>query len=61
MITVIGSVNMDLIATTPRLPEPGETVSGIRFHHSPGRQGRQPGAGGPACGRFGPDGGRHRQ
>src|SRR5688572_18736851 len=28
MITVFGSINMDLIATTERLPKPGETVAG---------------------------------
>lgn len=28
MITVFGSINMDLIATTSRLPKPGETVAG---------------------------------
>ena len=39
MITVIGSVNMDLIATTPRLPEPGETVTGSDFATAPGGKG----------------------
>ncbi|MBC7283249.1 ribokinase [Hoeflea sp.] len=39
MITVIGSVNMDLIATTPRLPEPGETVTGTDFSTAPGGKG----------------------
>lgn len=39
MITVIGSVNMDLIATTPRLPEPGETVSGTDFTTAQGGKG----------------------
>lgn len=28
MITVLGSINVDLIATAERLPEPGETVAG---------------------------------
>ncbi len=31
MITVFGSINMDLIATTARLPKPGETVAGNGF------------------------------
>ncbi len=31
MITVFGSINMDLVATTPRLPKPGETVPGTGF------------------------------
>ncbi|MEM5471304.1 ribokinase [Hoeflea sp. AS60] len=39
MITVIGSVNMDLIATTPRLPEPGETVTGTDFATAQGGKG----------------------
>ncbi|MDZ7600518.1 MAG: ribokinase [Hoeflea sp.] len=39
MITVIGSVNMDLIATTDRLPEPGETVTGTDFATAPGGKG----------------------
>jgi len=39
MITVIGSVNMDLIATTPRLPEPGETVGGTDFTTAQGGKG----------------------
>jgi ribokinase len=30
-ITVLGSVNMDLVATTTRLPAPGETVLGSGF------------------------------
>ncbi len=47
MITVFGSINMDLIATTERLPKPGETVVNNGFATAI-RQGRQPGAGGPA-------------
>ncbi|MCY0093212.1 ribokinase [Hoeflea ulvae] len=39
MITVIGSVNMDLIATTERLPAPGETVSGAEFTTAQGGKG----------------------
>ena len=27
-IVVLGSINMDLVATTPALPQPGETVMG---------------------------------
>ena len=26
-ITVVGSINLDLVATAPRLPAPGETVT----------------------------------
>jgi len=39
MITVFGSVNMDLIATTDRLPQPGETVAGSRFSTAAGGKG----------------------
>jgi ribokinase len=39
MITVIGSINMDLIGTTTRLPAPGETVSGSDFTTAPGGKG----------------------
>ena len=35
-ILVIGSVNMDLIATCDRLPAPGETVAGAGFRTAPG-------------------------
>ena len=30
-ITVVGSINLDLIATVERLPAPGETVGGGDF------------------------------
>ena len=39
MITVLGSINMDLIATTARLPKPGETVSGSGFSTAAGGKG----------------------
>nr|CAD6426676.1 ribokinase [Rhizobium sp. Q54] len=39
MITVLGSINMDLIATTDRLPEPGETVAGNSFATAAGGKG----------------------
>lgn len=39
MITVLGSINMDLIATTARLPKPGETVSGNGFATAAGGKG----------------------
>ncbi len=38
-ITVVGSLNMDLIARTPRLPRPGETILGHGFHTAPGGKG----------------------
>jgi len=39
MITVLGSINMDLIATVTRLPKPGETVAGDHFVTAPGGKG----------------------
>jgi ribokinase len=39
MITVFGSINMDLIATTERLPKPGETVAGNGFSTAAGGKG----------------------
>lgn len=39
MITVIGSINLDLIGNVERLPRPGETVSGSAFKTAPGGKG----------------------
>lgn len=39
MITVLGSINMDLIASVSRLPKPGETVTGDHFVTAPGGKG----------------------
>ena len=39
MITVFGSINMDLIATPERLPKPGETVAGSSFTTAAGGKG----------------------
>ena len=39
MIVVIGSINLDLIATVSRLPKPGETVPGDGFVTAPGGKG----------------------
>jgi ribokinase len=38
-IVVIGSLNMDLIAVTPRLPLAGETILGRQFLNEPGGKG----------------------
>ena len=38
-IVVLGGINMDLIATTPRLANPGETVIGDTFYTAPGGKG----------------------
>ena len=38
-ITVIGSINMDLVGTTNQLPRAGETLSGTSFKMTPGGKG----------------------
>lgn len=38
-VTVIGSVNLDISARVPRLPEPGETVTGATLSRFPGGKG----------------------
>ncbi len=38
-IVVVGSANMDLVATTPKLPRPGETTLGHDFRQIPGGKG----------------------
>lgn len=38
-IFVFGSINMDLVARTPRLPAPGETITGHEFFTAPGGKG----------------------
>ncbi|MCB1518770.1 MAG: ribokinase [Hyphomicrobiaceae bacterium] len=61
-IFVFGSINLDLIATTGRLPEPGETVPGTGFSTAPGGKGanqalaaRRAGADVQMCGAVGKD------
>lgn len=38
-IAVVGSLNMDLVIRTPRLPAPGETILGREFTTAPGGKG----------------------
>ena len=38
-ITVVGSVNLDLVATVASLPVAGETVTGAEFGRFPGGKG----------------------
>ncbi|TAE58982.1 MAG: ribokinase [Nostocales cyanobacterium] len=38
-IIVFGSINIDLVTTTPRLPLPGETLTGNSFFTTPGGKG----------------------
>jgi ribokinase len=51
-ITVVGSVNLDLVARVERLPEPGETVGGATFARVPGGKGANQAV---ACARLGAD------
>jgi ribokinase len=38
-ICIFGSLNMDLVVQAPRLPRPGETLSGYKFETIPGGKG----------------------
>lgn len=38
-VTVIGSLNVDVVTHVPRLPAPGETVAGTNFSRRPGGKG----------------------
>ena len=38
-VTVIGSVNLDIVAKAAKLPAPGETISDAVLHHFPGGKG----------------------
>lgn len=38
-LTVVGSINLDLVVGAERLPRPGETVSGAEFSRVPGGKG----------------------
>jgi ribokinase len=49
-ITVVGSVNLDLVARVERLPQPGETVGGATFARVPGGKGANQAL---ACARLG--------
>lgn len=39
LIVVLGSLNMDLVMTTPRIPAAGETMHGTSFESHPGGKG----------------------
>jgi ribokinase len=49
-ITVVGSINLDLVARSERLPRPGETVTGATFGRYPGGKGANQAV---ACARLG--------
>jgi hypothetical protein len=38
-ITIIGSLNTDLVTVTPRVPSGGETLTGTSFSTGPGGKG----------------------
>ncbi len=38
-VVVVGSLNMDLVARAPHIPQPGETILGRDFHTLPGGKG----------------------
>lgn len=48
LISVIGSIHLDFVTTTPRCPGPGETIQGTRFDVNAGGKGANQAA---ACGR----------
>ena len=61
-IAVLGSVNLDIVASAPRLPVPGETVTGATLNRYPGGKGanqalaaRRLGAEVTLCARVGKD------
>ncbi len=49
-VVVFGSINMDLVVRTPRLPDPGETIIGKAFQTFPGGKGANQAV---ACSRLG--------
>lgn len=49
-VCVVGSANLDLVVSTPRLPAPGETVFGTDFHEYPGGKGLNQAVAAARCG-----------
>ncbi len=49
-VTVLGSVNVDLVATCDRLPRPGETRSATSFNRFPGGKGANQALAAQRCG-----------
>ncbi|MFK7916646.1 MAG: ribokinase [Ilumatobacter sp.] len=49
-VVVIGSLNMDIVARTPRLPGPGETLSGTSYSEFPGGKGLNQAVSAARCG-----------
>ncbi|MFI4874603.1 MAG: ribokinase [Blastopirellula sp. JB062] len=38
-VTVVGSINMDLVLRTSQFPQPGETIAALSYHENPGGKG----------------------
>ncbi|MCU6707721.1 ribokinase [Paenibacillus sp. J5C_2022] len=49
-VTVVGSLNMDLVVSMPRMPKQGETLTGDAIHYIPGGKGANQAVG---CARLG--------
>jgi len=49
-VVVVGSANLDLVASTPRLPEPGETLLGTGFAEHAGGKGLNQAVAAARCG-----------
>ncbi len=50
MITIVGSINLDIVATGASLPRPGETVTGATLARHPGGKGANQGLAGRRLG-----------
>jgi ribokinase len=49
-VVVVGSLNLDLVVRTPRLPGPGETVTGSNYQEFPGGKGLNQAVAAARCG-----------
>ncbi len=49
-VVVVGSINLDLVATAPRLPKPGETVGGTTYAEHAGGKGLNQAVAAARCG-----------
>src|SRR5919106_6045920 len=38
-VTVVGSINLDLVAEVDRIPQPGETITAVHLERIPGGKG----------------------
>ena len=49
-VVVLGSINMDLVCTMPRMPSAGETIMAGDFHSTPGGKGANQAVAAARCG-----------